>query len=350
MAGSRSRSPTLESVAVELLSYLTEEIQEDLRAEDPTIAVEVHFGPLACQPMPRSKLSQGSCSIDGLYVPEVDVKPWIIYADDVHKDRVRFTIMHELGHHLLATIAAALLDDIDAIAGSGERAITVEEAVCHRLAGRILVPDPVLASGIGDNLVVPEHVVKVHELAAASWEAVVVRVAETMPNAGAVVLVRDSATVAFCAASPRLGWSWWPRGCRLDPAGPLARSLQLAQTARRELYRFDLAYARAMFCDTLPVHSRLAIGVLSERPSDGSLSIIEPAEPAWKERSQFCEWCPGVERDRGWCYRCRGPYCPECDRCGCTHPVRNPLCPECGLLKAFRPGASMCRDCEADRA
>jgi hypothetical protein len=103
-----------------------------------------------------------------------------------------------------------------------------------------------------------------------------------------------------------------------------------------------------MFCDTVPVHDRLAIGVLSDKPSDGSLSIIEEAEPAWKERTQFCEWCQGVERDRGWCYRCSGPYCPECDRCGCSHPVQNPVCPECGLIKPFRNGAVMCWDCETD--
>jgi hypothetical protein len=342
------RAPTLGSVAASLLQHVDDEARADLRSENPAAAVELYFGPIGCQPLPSAKVVHGSCSIDGYYTTDVDTQPWIFYADDVHRDRVRFTILHELGHHLLVTLAAALLDDIDVLGGSADGAIQTEESVCHRFAGKLLVPDELLVEMIGNDRVTPEHVVTVHEKAAASWEAVAVRVAEVMPVAGAVVLLRDGATVAFCAASSRMGSAWWPRGSRLDPNGPRSRALNLRQTAQPEQYRFRLGYPRAMFCDTLPVHGGLAIGVLSDKPSDGSLSIIEEAEPAWKERIQFCEWCPGVERDRGWCYRCSGPYCPECNRCGCTHPMQNPVCPECGLIKPRRVGASMCRDCEAD--
>jgi hypothetical protein len=297
-------------------------------------------------------MAPGSCSIDGYYVVDIDTKPWIFYANDVHEDRVRFTILHELGHHELVTAAASLLDDIDAVGNrpSGGGAIQAEESVCHRFAGNLLVPDELLTSVIGNARVVPDHVITIHEQAASvSWEAIAVRVAEVMPIAGAVVLLRDGQTVAFCAASSRMGSAWWPRHSRLDPNGPLARGLRLRQTAQPEQYRFGLGYARPMFCDTVPIHDGLAIGVLSGKPSDGSLSIIEEVEPAWKDRVLFCEWCPGVERDRGWCYRCGGPYCPECDRCGCKRPVNNPTCPQCHLVKPFRNGASMCRDCEVDR-
>jgi hypothetical protein len=342
------RAPTLGSIAGALLQRVGEEARADLRSEDPATAVELYFGPVGCQPLPSAGVVRGSCSIDGYYTSDVDTKPWIFYADDVHHDRVRFTILHELGHHLIATVAAALLDDIDMLGGSARGAIQTEESVCHRFAGNLLVPDELLAETIGNDRVTPDLVVAVHERAAASWEAVAVRVAEAMPVAGAVTLLRDGATVAFCAASSRMGSAWWPRGSGLDPNGPLSRGLNLRQTAQPETYRFGLGYPKSMFCDTLPVHPGLAIGVLSDKPSDGSLSIIEEPEPAWKNRTLFCEWCLGVERDRGWCYRCGGPYCPECDRCGCSHPVNNPLCSECGLLKPKRTGASMCRDCEAD--
>jgi hypothetical protein len=351
MEAGRARSPTLESIVSALLAHLDDDIRADLASEDPATAIELYFGPIGFQPLPCSRLTSGQCATDGSYDSEIDPsRPWIIYADDVHETRVRFTILHELGHHLLVTTAAALLDDIDAMGGGGDGTIHAEEAVCHRFAGHLLVPDELLGEVIGCARVKPEHVVTVHEKAEASWEAVAVRVSEVMASAGAVVLLRDGESVAFCASSSRLGSAWWPRDSRLDPNGPLARGLQLGQTAQREHYRFGLGYARAMFCDTLPVHDGLAIGVLSDKPSDGSLSVIAEAEPAWKERTLFCEWCPGVERDRGWCYRCGGPYCPECDRCGCSHPVKNPLCPECGLQKPFRAGATMCRDCEADLA
>ncbi|MHB8290510.1 MAG: ImmA/IrrE family metallo-endopeptidase [Acidimicrobiales bacterium] len=343
------RAPTVESIAAALLEHVSEEVRSDLRSEQPASAVELYFGPIGCQALPCAGITRGSCSIDGYYTSDVDPKqPWIFYANDVHEDRIRFTVLHELGHHLIVTVADSLLDDLDVVGGSAKGAIQAEETVCHRFAGNLLVPNELLNETIGGDRILPEHVVAIHELGAASWEACAVRIAEIMPVAGAVVLLRDSTTVAFCAASSRMGSAWWPRGCRLDPNGPLARGLNLRQTAQPEQYRFGLGYPRTMFCDTLPVHDGLAIGVLSDKPSDGSLSIIEQAELAWKERVQFCEWCHGVERDRGWCYRCSGPYCPECDRCGCGHPVQNPLCPSCGLLNPARPGASMCRDCETD--
>ncbi len=343
-------APTLGSIAAALLEHVVEEARADLRSEHPASAVELYFGPIGCQALPSDSITRGSCSIDGYYTSDVDPhQPWIFYADDVHEDRARFTILHELGHHLLVTVADALLDDIDIVgAATGSGAIQTEEAVCHRFAGNLLVSDELLTETIGSDRVRPDHVVAIHDQGGASWEAVAVRVAEVMPVAGAVVVLRDGVTVAFCAASSRLGSAWWPRDSRLDPNGPLARGLNLRQTAQPEQYRFGLGYPRRLFCDTLPIHGGLAIGVLSDKPSDGSLSIIEEAEPVWKERAQFCEWCQGVERDRGWCYRCSGPYCPECDRCGCSHPAQNPVCPECRLIKPARTGAIMCRDCEAD--
>ena len=97
----------------------------------------------------------------------------------------RFTILHELGHHLVVTAAAALLDDIDTVgAASGSGAIQAEEAVCHRFAGNLLVPDELLSETIGNDRVTPDHVVAIHERGAASWEACAVRVAEACRQQG----------------------------------------------------------------------------------------------------------------------------------------------------------------------
>lgn len=344
------RRTNLNSITTALLAHIGSDAEADLQTEDPSGAVEMYFGPIAFQALPSRELSRSDCSTDGYYDPHIDpILPWIIYADDVHERRVRFTILHELGHHLLATTAAALLDDLDQLGGSSEGAIQAEEAVCHRFAGHLLVPDRAIHETIGTARIVPGHVRRLHDSSGASWEAVAIRVAEAMSGQGAVVLIRDSATVSFSAASPGLGASWWPRGSRLDSNGPLARALSSRQTARPETYRYGLGYPKAMFCDTLPVHEQLAIAVLSEIPSDGSLSIIEESEPAWRDRVEFCAWHPGTERDVGWCDKCKGRRCPECGRCGCDKPIKNPLCPACGLLNSFRPGATVCRDCEQDQ-
>ena len=341
------RRASLNSITAALLAHVGRDAEADLQTEDPCAAVEMYFGPIGFQALPSRQLAHNDCSTDGYYDPYLDpTRPWIIYAEDVHERRIRFTILHELGHHLLATAAAALLDDLDQLGGSPDGAIQAEEAVCHRFAGHLLVPDQAIQNTIGTDRVVPEHVRRLHDSSGASWEAVAIRIAEAIPGQGAVVLLRDNTNVSFAAASPGLGSSWWPRGSRIDPNGPLAHALSSRQTARPEIYRYGLGYPKAMFCDTLPIHEQLAIGVLSTKPSDGSLSIIEEPEPAWKDRVEFCEWHPGVERDVGWCDRCKGHRCPECGRCGCNKPAKNPLCPACGLLSPFRPGASVCRDCE----
>lgn len=343
-------SPTIQSIARALADHVDPQAQADLRGEYPAHAVERHFAPLGCAPFPSTTIAPSFCSIDGCYVADIDATtPWILYADDVHKDRIRFTIVHELGHHLLATVAARLLNDIDVVGGArADDAIHTEEAVCHHFAGLLLVPDDILEAVIRNERITPRHVAEIHERASASWEATAVRIAGAMPSRGAVVLLRDDSRVSFCASSYRMGSKWWARGSLLKPGGPLSRGFRLVQTAVVDEYRFDLSFAEAMFCDTLPIHNGLAIGALGERPSDGSLSIIEQPEPSWKNQEEFCEWHPGVVRDVGWCFKCRGRRCPECFRCGCNHPVQSPLCPKCGLIKPFRKGAAMCRDCEQD--
>jgi hypothetical protein len=102
-----------------------------------------------------------------------------------------------------------------------------------------------------------------------------------------------------------------------------------------------------LYCDTTLVHDHLAVAVLSERPSDKRFDILENVEPSWKEKEEFCLRC-GDERNIGWCDTCRGRRCRSCGSCGCNPPVENPLCPNCFLHNPFRPGATICRDCELE--
>ncbi len=135
----RDPRPTIETVTAALVE-LVEPIIDDLANEDPAFAVETYFDPLKVCSLPAANLASSDCSIDGYYERNVDAtRPWILYADDVTPARAQFTIIHELGHHLLATTAAPLLDDLDAIGGSASGAIHAEEAVCHRFAGHVLV-------------------------------------------------------------------------------------------------------------------------------------------------------------------------------------------------------------------
>ena len=336
----------LEPVVDALLHLIPTEVQVDLSSEDPAAAVEVHFAPVKVLPLPNTEFGTADCSIDGYYESMVSPEPVIIYADDMSPARARFTILHELGHHLFQSDGAHLLDDLDDLAGSASGAAILEESACHQLAGRLLVPDRVLDEVIGDGPLVPSHIPQLRELTHASWEAIAVRAANFVKGAAAVVLMREPGVVSFCAAAGLLGWG---RSNRVAPNGPLSKAFSdYPHTATPEKYRYGLTVSDSMFCGTVRVHGGLAVGILTPKPSDGRLSILDEPEPAWSSREEFCSWC-GVERNEGWCEVCSGRLCSSCSRCGCAvRKAATSPCPNCMLVNPMAPGEHVCLDCQAD--
>ncbi len=338
---------SVERIATELLTHVSDDATYDLRFEDPGVAIERHFPPLRARALPRGSFVGDACSTDGWYENNIDPeKPWIFYSRDQSERRVRFTVVHELGHHLLQSSGSALLDDLDELGTSGEDVNALEETVCHQFAGAVLIPDSDLSEIIGGGQVLPGHVYELYRHGAASLEAIAVRVASSMSYAGAVVIMGAGSEIGFCASSPGLGRYWWPRASAVDPSGPLARATISESQAVPETFRFGLAYSSQLYCDTLPVNLNLGIATLSDRPSVGTRAVLAETEPRWRDEVQFCAWCITVERDRGWCEDCRGRYCRQCDRCGCISPGEDAVCPVCRLRSPRRPGASVCRDCE----
>ncbi|MYF30639.1 MAG: ImmA/IrrE family metallo-endopeptidase [Gammaproteobacteria bacterium] len=329
-----------------MIDLVSGEVLEDLRNEDPVTAVELHFSPVRVRCLPPAQVAGQDCSVDGYYETNVDPdRPLILYSDDAVAERVRFTIIHELGHHILSTSGAELLDDLDQLGGSAQGACAVEELVCHQFAGGVLVPSQLLQEVIGDESVTPQHVLHLREQTNASWEALAVQVANYPDHNTAVVLVRDLGVVSFVAANGLVGW---PRSCAVKPGGVLDRALRLdATTPRSDVYRYGLTRSESLFCVTKRVHAGLAVAVMSSRRGDGGLSMLDRAEPAWKEKEEFCGWC-NSERDVGWCDACSGRKCRSCERCGCGQPIQNPICSGCHMSNPRRAGAELCVDCEAD--
>ena len=339
----RSQEAIREIVA-KMIALVPDDALEDLRNEEPASAAEVHFEPVRVHQLPSAQITDGDCSVDGYYDPFVDpLRPRILYSGDVVAERARFTILHELGHHVLNSVGATLLDDLDQIGDSPEEASQAEESACHQFAGEILVPKALLDEVIGDKALLPSHIISLRDRTSASWEAIAVRAANYAQTRTVVALVRCRGGVSFVAAN----WpTSWPRGSRVRPTGPLDMALLHSTTGRREIYRYELGGQEALFCDTQGVDEGLAVAVLSPQRSDGRQSWLEPVEPAWREREEYCAWC-GDERIVGWCNLCSGRRCQSCGRCGCQKPIINPVCPLCYLRNPFRPGACVCRDCES---
>lgn len=349
MPGARPQPLLLshQTVADDLVRSLPGDVRLDLASEDPGTAVEVHFPRVVVRALPSIGPMGDRCSADGYYECRLEpARPTIVYDAEVSAARARFTILHELAHHLLVTSAAGLLDDIDRV-GRGDAA-TAEEVICHLFAGRILVSDEQLAAAVPPGaLLQPAHIEVLHQTTNASWDAVAVRCAQATATRAAVLLMRSPATVSLGAVSPRVGAHWWPRGSPVQPGGALARAFDRDQRGARDLYRYGLPYAQELFCDTRLVHSGLVVAVMGERRTDGRFDLLGDTEPSWKQKEEFCEWC-NEERDTGWCDRCRGQRCRSCSRCGCERPLPTPICPGCGNPEPINPGNILCRTCVLD--
>lgn len=304
-------------LATELVDMLDPDVLSDLRLEDPGAAIEVHFEPVRVVELPMSSLNSSDCSVDGYYESTLDPRrPAILFEPDVSEARVRFTVLHELGHHLVNTIACEMLDLLDEIGRSASGAQQAEEQLCHQFAAQVLIPDQLLAECIGDRPLHPTDVLAVYLQSSASWEAVAVRTA-AFDGRAAVVLVRSEGSISFAATG---GGRWsWPRNSTVEPDGPLSRALRSNARPRADTWRYGLAYAERMFCETTMVDRSLAVGVMRGERVDGQFDFLEQPEPIWKDREEWCYWCD-EERDEGWCETCRGRHCHDCGRCGCSQP------------------------------
>jgi uncharacterized protein DUF955 len=339
-------SNSVASIAKALVECVSADAEYDLRFEEPKKAIERHFAPLKARALPRRNFVSDACSTDGWYVSGDEGHPWIFFSEGQSDRRVRFTIAHELGHHLLVTDGSALLDDLDDLAESVDELNALEESVCHQFAGSVLIPISDLTEVVGSDQILPTHVLELWRHGAASLEAIAVRVAGLMTYPGAVLIMGNDSTVGFCASSPGLGQSWWRRGSSVDSAGPLSRAMSSEIQAMPETYRYGLAYSSQLYCDTLPVNEKFGIAVLSNRPSTNTRAVLVEVEPRWKDEERFCEFCITEVRDVGWCDDCKGRHCRRCDSCGCIAPANDPVCPTCRLRSPRRPGALVCRDCE----
>lgn len=342
---------TVSQIADDLVARVGAEALADLATEDIVAAAELHFDPVLLRELPELPRDIGSeCSTDGYYEAQLDPeRPWIIYASALSERRTRFTIVHEVGHHLLASDACDLIDDIDRLAGKRGGVQQIEERVCHAFAGRVLVPAATVESVLGAaKQLVPDHIERIHQETQASYEACAIRAVELAPRPTVVVLMRSEGHVGFSVASPSVEGGWWPRGSPVRTDGPLDRAFSGDRTALRDVYRHGLAYEQQLFCDTMVAGSgSLVIAVMTRTRSDGQWDLLEELEPSWRTSERFCSF-DNDELDVGWCDRCRGRRCRTCDRCSCDQPQPMHLCPGCELPAPINPGNKYCNSCVLD--
>lgn len=336
----------LEPIVELMLDVVPHGVRPQL-TEDPVAAIPAQFPPARVVAL-SAGTGPGSdaCSCDGYYddqiVPGV---PHLLYLGGRSPRRVRFTVLHELGHLVVRHLEPELLDLLDDAAGVDGDVEQLEERACHRFAGRLLISDELLDEVINGGCVSPAHLIELYMTRRASWEAAAVRLAGRIKGQGAVVVVRSAGAVGFAVSAPSLG-SWWPRGSALDPSGPLTKATTRPCRAQPDTFRYDLPGALRLWCDILQPWPGLGVAVMAERPSDGRLNILPPGDEEWARL--YCLRC-GELREGDWCFDCKGARCEECGACGCYRRAPERLCEGgCGLLKgfgAFDKGSEVCRDC-----
>jgi Zn-dependent peptidase ImmA (M78 family) len=143
------------------------------------------------------------CSCDGAYFHDQRA---ICYVATPRSRRENFTVLHELGHHLVMSDDDLLseLADVDAVGGVG-----AEERICDAFAGRLLIPDEAIAAVLGGRRPRAADVRALYDATAGSMEACAVRLAERISCEGYVALLdRERRQVRFASQSAEFEYVW----------------------------------------------------------------------------------------------------------------------------------------------
>ena len=312
-------------------------------AEDPASAVEALFGVevVTCRP---STVSAQGCAVDGTYHP--NPSPTIRVANDVPLTRQRFTVLHELGHHLIEHDHR--LNDLE-IDDTERR----DEDICNEIAAAILIPTDV----VGDLLPVGKFrasdVAALYDATGASREACCVAAARCLRSAGCVILGRSDGTAVFTAHDPTTPW-------RIARGTPQDSDSLLVKAARR-----STGYARGV------TRVRFASGNVSGKVHGDAFAaddgwvyevVVVDSHSPWERTGWHVITDPGPEGEeiecgncgeasRSWrapCRSCGDRVCDKCSRCSCSLIPTTRLCTGCFLQKPLNQFVNVtdtCVDC-----
>lgn len=158
--------------------------------------------------------AQQDCSVAGGYR---DSPPTLLVTESMSARRQHFTVLHELGHHLQRTDLALG----EAVLAHKEPEF-FEEAACDAFAARILLPDDMVASVLGNEGPTARAAAELFELSNASRAAISVRLAGLFTSAAVVAVLDEAGIVSFAAAR---GGLFPPRRSSDQSATPLIRSM-----------------------------------------------------------------------------------------------------------------------------
>ncbi len=308
-----------ESVALSIAPDIVESL---LRT--PAATINQQFG-VDVEFVTREQLGP-SCGIEGLYQYKTKT---ILVAQDTSGPRLLFTLLHELGHHLLQTT----LEAARAIAQHRQTRPRFEEDAADAFAAELLVPNRITDDIIGLYGISARAVAELVAVSAGSRWACCTRIAQRLGGNGYVLIALDGA-VEYA----RLVGSAFPlgKGAREDPKQLLStaqhngyhhdtplRLIQPAGVSTREWAGqayFDGERVYAIYTDHAPPPWGGFTGPLDDGPVAAEME---------------CARCSGARRSWKRCQHCRENVCEKCAWCGCqpVRPISTRKCSKCFTVR-----------------
>lgn len=292
---------------------------------DPAVAARLAMDPLrtlrqdlgiqvrAVERLADARREGGAC--DGVSFLKDGV---ILYAATAGSRRENFTLAHELGHWLVDRtdfIYDWLLEQPDPQ--------KMMETVCDRIAQRLLLPDPIVVSVIGQGPVRAQHVLQLYQVSRASRPACAIASASRLRGLGAVVIIDPGAkqvTYASVHPDPDEGWPTvfpWP-GQQLPAGHPVAALSPGRSLTRKSFWATPWGARQDYYLDAITEGERI-IAVFSGLDIWGAerLHIDAPREYDRRPVKEI-RCCGEVRAVRAYpCQTCGQPHCPKCGRCLC---------------------------------
>jgi hypothetical protein len=293
--------------ATRVLATLSDEVRRDL-AHRPIAGIGDHFGLNVRHADSFGERGAGGWC-DGVSILDSGV---ILYRPTPSR-RENFTLIHELGHHLVDS-------DIQCLAWIADQPDPprVLEQVCDQIAADLLIPADVLVEVLAGAAPNANAVHRLYEHTEASRSACAIAIARKLPCDGFVLLVEEGISSVFFATRARdtrpYGWrgDTIPRGHPLRQTPPPPRTLAWwphpSGIDRREYFMStatDGGWTVAVFAENN----------LFEVP--GFHIPEQVAEDRGYDGEVTCP-CGYSGRTRWWpCAECGQPQCPKCGECDC---------------------------------
>jgi len=292
--------------------------------------------------------SDERCDVDGLYRGE-ETPPRIGVAYSETRQRMNFTALHELGHHVQLTdegLVDTLLERSD-----GGRAL--EEEACDAFAATVLIPEAAASAILGERTPSAEAVAQLwRTLRTVSRSAVAMRARSQIEGDAHVLVLSSNGDVSFATSNTAIR----PARNSDQKTTAIWEAIGREQGATAVTARGQFAYNSVLAGDTYymqaaPAGSGYIVVAATERVP-WTMSVARRDGVPYG-RSYLCVHlgCSAEFRagPSDLCVVCGSPHCPTCQRCECS--VAAPAefqCTECFLLKGGSQQSStagVCIDC-----